>query len=76
MTFSEKNPFAQRSTLEYELPPFAAIREEHYLEAFYAGAEAQLVEIAEIINESETNFENTIVALERSGQLLIACFLF
>lgn len=71
MTFDSENPFALRSTLEYELPPFELIREEHYLPAFYAGTEAQLVEVAEIIDSpDEANFENTIVALERSGQLL------
>jgi len=71
MTINSQNPFALRSTLEYELPPFAQIREEHYLEAFYAGTEAQLAEVAEIINlTDEVTFENTIVALERSGQIL------
>jgi peptidyl-dipeptidase Dcp len=71
MTFNEGNPFAQRSTLEYELPPFEQIRDEHYLPAFYAGAEAQLVEVAKIIDlVGQPDFENTIVALERSGQLL------
>ena len=34
MTFNAENPFAQRSTLEYELPPFADIRDEHYLPAY------------------------------------------
>ena len=71
MTFNEENPFAIRSTLEYELPPFELIREEHYLPAFYAGTQAQLAEVAEIIGSpDEANFENTVVALERSGQLL------
>ena len=71
MTFNRENPFALRSTLEYELPPFEQIREEHYLAAFYAGTEAQLIEVAEIIKVPEqANFENTIVALERSGQVL------
>ena len=71
MTSIGDNPFALRSTLEYELPPFEQIREEQYLAAFYAGAEAQLTEIAEIIDGPEgANFENTIAALERSGQML------
>lgn len=71
MTFSDENPFALRSTLEYELPPFEQIREEHYLAAFYAGTETQLAEVAEIIDlPDQANFENTIVALERSGQML------
>lgn len=71
MTLLGENPFAVRSTLEYELPPFAQIRDEQYLVAFYAGTESQLVEVAEIIKLPEqANFENTIVALERSGQML------
>jgi peptidyl-dipeptidase Dcp len=65
------NPFAVRSTLEYELPPFERIRDEHYLPAFYAGMQAQLDEVEEIINSGEPSFENTIVALEKSGQLLM-----
>ena len=71
MTFDGENPFIQRSSLEYELPPFGQIREEHYLSAFYAGTEAQLAEVAEIIDSpDQPNFENTIIALERSGQML------
>ena len=71
MTIISENPFALRSTLEYELPPFGQILEEHYLEAFYAGTEAQLAEVANVINLSDAaTFENTVVALERSGQML------
>ena len=70
MTLDAANPFARRSTLEYELPDFARIRDEHYLPAYYAGFEEQEREIAEIIAQSEVNFENTIVAFEQSGQLL------
>lgn len=70
MTFSAENPFAHRSTLEYELPPFDKIRDEHYLPAFYAGCEQQLQEIQAILDSGEATFENTIVALERSGKLL------
>ncbi len=71
MTLDKSNPFAQASTLEYQLPNFARIREEHYLPAFYAGTAAQLLEVKEIIDaKNEATFENTIVALERSGQLL------
>ncbi|MEY3999807.1 MAG: hypothetical protein RLZZ626_162 [Actinomycetota bacterium] len=70
MTFDAENPFAQRSTLPYELPPFAQIREEHYLPAFYAGCEEQLAEVDAILASGTATFENTIVALERSGKLL------
>ncbi|MEY2814481.1 MAG: hypothetical protein RIS05_229 [Actinomycetota bacterium] len=64
------NPFFSRSTLEYELPDFAAIREEHYLEAFYEGTKQQIAEVEAIIAAGEPTFENTIVALEKSGQVL------
>lgn len=64
------NPFLQRSALEYELPPFAQITEDHYLEAFYAGTAEQVREIDSILSQSEITFENTVVALEKSGQIL------
>lgn len=64
------HPFVHRSTLEYELPPFALISDDHYLPAFYAGMKAQLEEVEQIIKSGEPTFENTIVALEESGQIL------
>ena len=64
------NPFDHRSTLEYELPPFALISDDHYLPAFYAGMQSQLDEVHQIIESGEPTFENTIVALEVSGQIL------
>ena len=71
MPLTSSNPFAQRSTLPYELPPFAQITEDHYLPAFYAGTEEQLAEVEAIINNPEPpTFENTIVALEKSGGIL------
>ena len=65
-----QNPFLSRSTLPYELPPFSEITEDHYLEAFYAGTAEQMDEIEEILANPDVSFENTIVALERSGQIL------
>jgi peptidyl-dipeptidase Dcp len=70
MTFENENPFALRSTLEYEMPDFSRINDESYAPAFHAGCAEQLHEIHEIINQEEVTFENTIVALERSGQML------
>ncbi|MSO43171.1 MAG: M3 family peptidase [Candidatus Planktophila sp.] len=65
------NPFTQRSELAFELPPFALIQEEHYLPAFYAGMQAQLAEVREILDTpGDATFENTIVALEKSGKVL------
>jgi peptidyl-dipeptidase Dcp len=70
MTFNDENPFAHRSTLEYELPDFTRIRTEHYLPDFYAGCEQHLAEVAAILESGEPTFENTLVELERSGKLL------
>ena len=64
------NPFAHRSNLPYELPPFDLIRDEHYLPAFYAGCEEQLAEVNSILESGAPTFENTIVALEKSGRML------
>jgi peptidyl-dipeptidase Dcp len=70
------NPFAQRSTLEYELPPFADIKVEHYLPAFYEGCTQQLAEVQAILDTpGAATFENTIVALEKSGQKLMRMLL-
>ena len=70
------NPFAQRSTLEYELPPFSQIKEEHYLPAFYEGCSQQLAEVQAILDTpGAATFENTIVALEKSGQMLMRTLL-
>ena len=71
MTFENENPFALRSTLEYEMPDFSRITDDSYLPAFYAGCEEQLGEVHAIINQDEVTFENTIVAMERSGQMLM-----
>ncbi|RAG82252.1 M3 family peptidase [Streptacidiphilus pinicola] len=71
MTQPTPNPFLQPSTLPFELPPFAEIEEAHYLPAFEAGMAEQLTEIAAITGDpAAATFENTLVALERTGQLL------
>ncbi|PXA67815.1 M3 family metallopeptidase [Cryobacterium arcticum] len=65
------NPFLAPSTLLYQLPPFAEIRDEHYRPAFEAGMAEQLAEIRAITADpAEPTVENTLVALERSGQVL------
>jgi peptidyl-dipeptidase Dcp len=65
------NPFFTASTLPYQLPPFAEIREEHYAPAIERGMALQLDEIAAIADDPEPpSFSNTLLALERSGDLL------
>lgn len=71
MSLDLNNPFATPSSLEYEMPPFALIKDEHYLPAFYGGMEEQLAEVLEIIDQSDVTFENTIVALEKTGRTLL-----
>ena len=66
----QSNPFASRSVLEYELPDFTQIRDEHYLPAFYEGCASQLAEVEAILAQPEVSFENTLIALEKSGAML------
>jgi peptidyl-dipeptidase Dcp len=65
------NPFAHPSPLQFEFPPFDKIHDADYLPAIEEGMRGQLKEVAAIAhNPHAPTFENTIVALERSGQLL------
>lgn len=65
------NPFLAESTLPYQLPDFAAVREEHFLEAFELGMSEQLAEVAAITADpAAPDFANTIEPLERSGRVL------
>jgi peptidyl-dipeptidase Dcp len=64
------NPLLQASTLPYQLPPFDRLDNEHFRDAFAAGMSAQLREVAVIKGQHAPSFDNTIVALERSGELL------
>ena len=74
MTSSETltgHPLAEPSTLPFGLPPFADLRVEHLAPAFEAGMAEQLAEIDAITSDPEPpSFGNTLLALERSGQLL------
>ena len=65
------NPLLQTSTLPYELPPFDKIEDGHFMPAFEAGMAEQLAEIrAIVVVKSMPTFENTILAMERSGATL------
>ena len=62
------NPFAQPSTLPYELPPFDHISEDHFRPAFRDGMAHHEQELDAIATNPEPpTWENTIEALERSG---------
>lgn len=68
-TVMEENPFMTKSDLPYQAPDFDKIKDEHFKPAMEAGIKAKEKEIQEIANNSEEpTFENTFVALEKSGE--------
>src|SRR4051794_4868598 len=70
-TLPASNPFAQPSTLPFETPDFSRIKDSDYLPALLAGMAQQKKEITAIANQTATpTFDNTLVAMERSGLLL------
>ena len=67
----EDNPFASESPLPFHTPAFDTIKVEHFQPAFMAGMKKQLEEMDIIAAQAEApTFENTIVAMEKSGALL------
>ena len=62
------NPFLTESPLPYHLPPFDKIKDDQFGPATEAGMKEQLKEVDAIADKA--SFENTIVALERTGRLL------
>lgn len=62
------NPFFTASSLPYGLPPFDQIRPEHFIPAYERSMRINLQEVDTITaNPDSPNFDNTILALERSG---------
>src|SRR4051794_6184197 len=65
------NPLLAPSRLPFQAPPFADIKDEHFAPAFDEGMRQQDAEVAAIAdNTAAATFDNTLVALERSGQTL------
>ncbi|MBP5189507.1 MAG: M3 family metallopeptidase [Bacteroidales bacterium] len=65
------NPFFGEWNTPYNIPDFEKIKPEHYIPAFEEGMKRQKAEIDAIVNNVEApTFENTIEALEQSGDLL------
>ena len=65
------NPFLEEYTTPYQTPPFDKIKTEHYEPAMLEGMKQQDAEIEAIISNPEPpTFQNTVVTLERSGELL------
>jgi peptidyl-dipeptidase Dcp len=65
------NPFFTASTLPYQAPPFDKIKDTDYQPAIEEGMKQQLAEVDKIANNPDApTFDNTYVALEKSGALL------
>ncbi len=70
-TLRASNPFAKPSTLPFETPDFARIKNSDYLPALLAGMAQQKREVTAIANQTAApTFDNTVVAMEKSGLLL------
>ncbi|MDF0532893.1 M3 family metallopeptidase [Shewanella sp. A32] len=67
----QQNPFFSPSVLQYQAPDFSQIHTQHFQPALEAGIAAHDREVQTIANqEALPTFDNTIVALEKSGALL------
>lgn len=67
---TQENPFFTESTLPLKYPAFDKVKDSHYAPAFDRGMAEQLEEINAIAGNAEpATFANTIVAMEKSGQL-------
>jgi peptidyl-dipeptidase Dcp len=67
----ETNPFFEPSSLPFHAPPFDRIKDSDFQPAIDEGMRRELAEIEKIANNpAPPTFENTIVAMEKSGQLL------
>ena len=65
------NPLLRTWTTPFQVPPFAEIKPEHFKPAFEAALAAQRKEIEAIVNNpAAPTFQNTMEALENSGELL------
>lgn len=70
-TVEETNPFFSTWDTPFGVPPFEAIKDQHFAPAFEEGMKQQLAEVDAIAqNEEAPTFENTIEAYEKSGELL------
>ena len=69
--FGPDNPFFAPSSLPFQAPPFDKIKDEDYQPAMEAGMAEERKEVQAIADDpTPPTFENTIVAMEKSGQLL------
>jgi peptidyl-dipeptidase Dcp len=69
-TLPASNPFAKPSSLPFGTPDFSKIKDSDYLPALLAGMAQQKAEVLRIANNpAPANFPNTVIAMERTGQL-------
>src|SRR3954468_11000171 len=69
--FGPQNPFYAPSTLPFRAPPFDKIKDSDYQPAIEAGMAEQKKEMEAIANNPDSpTFENTFIAMEKSGRLL------
>jgi len=67
----QTNPLFMTSSLTYGAPQFDLIKDEHFIPAFEKGMEQHLQEVEKIAsNPDAPTFDNTLLALEKSGSLL------
>jgi len=70
-SFSSANPFFKSSELAFQAPAFDKIKSGDFKPALEEGMKQQMEEIQKIADQTEVpGFENTILAIEKSGQLL------
>jgi len=70
-TSNMDNPFFKEWTTPFGVPPFDQIENEHYRPAFAEGMRLHKEEIDAIVNnQEEPTFENTLMALDKSGTFL------
>ena len=65
------NPFFSEYNTPFNVPPFEKIKAKHYMPAFEKGMEEGRKDIEDLVkNQEEPDFENTIGALDKAGELL------
>ncbi len=70
-TNNSDNPLLERWSTPFQVPPFEKIKERHYLPALKEAMQRHQAEIEAIVNsDEEPTFDNTIAALDYSGELL------
>jgi peptidyl-dipeptidase Dcp len=68
---AQNNPFFSEFKTPYQVPDFQNIKLDHYLPAYQEAIKQHDAEIAAIANnKARPTFENTIVALDNSGEML------